>query len=200
MPMRAFRITRFSSAAAIVLAAACTSDRNGPAAPAIAPGAANRSASAGSTGKPVNVSNDTTAQNETPIAINPTNPQNMLIGANDWNYNDGCAFGATFDGGKTWTKALPNGFIPAITRFSNDPSVPGTGLYDVGGDPAVGFGPDGTAYFACFGYKGTQAALLLNRSTDGGKTCQTNPGQLALVTSFQGGAKARRLQWPVPRP
>ncbi len=183
------KVIRLYSTAAIVLAVACT-DHNPPASPAIAPGVASRAANGGGAGKPVNVTNDTTAQNETPIAVNPVNPQNMLIGANDWNYNDGCAFGVTFDGGKTWTKALPNGFIPAITRFTNDPSVPGTGAYDLGGDPAVAFGPDGTAYFACFGYKGTSAALLLSRSTDGGKTWPTNPAQLALVTAFNGGGKA----------
>jgi len=38
----------------------------------------------------VDVSSDQTSQNETPLAINPLNPQNLITGNNDWNYNDGC--------------------------------------------------------------------------------------------------------------
>src|SRR6267154_4501453 len=75
----------------------------------------------------VNVSNDQTAQNETPLAVNPTNPDNLITGNNDWNYNDGCGVNASFDGGRTWTKTLPSGFLPGVTRFTNDPDVPGTG-------------------------------------------------------------------------
>ncbi len=102
---------------------------------------------------PVNVSRDTTAQNETPLAFNPTNPLNLLTGNNDWNYNDGCGVNASFDGGQSWTPTLPSGFIPGITKYTDDPSVPGTGTYDFGGDPAAAFAPNGTAYFACFGYQ-----------------------------------------------
>src|SRR5881392_288164 len=94
--------------------------------------------------KTVDVSADQTAQNETPIAINPANPSNMITGNNDWNYNDGCGVNTTVDGGATWTPTLPNGFIPGITQFTNDPSVPGTGPYDFGGDPGVAFSPDGS--------------------------------------------------------
>lgn len=145
----------------------------------------------------VDVSRDTTAQNETPLAVNPANPNNMITGNNDWNFNDGCGVNATFDGGKTWTPTLPNGFIPGITKFTNDPSVPGTGIYDFAGDPAVAFSPDGsTAYFACFGYQASQpfgVVLLLSRSTDGGRTW--TPGgaghPLTLVSAFQGNGKAR---------
>lgn len=121
----------------------------------------------------VNVTNDTTAQNETPIAVNPRNPSNLVVGANDWNYNDGCAVNASLDGGHTWTATLPNGFIPGVTKYTNDPAVAGTGRYDFGGDPVVGFGPSGEAYFACFGYQATppyNVALLLSRSADGGVT------------------------------
>ena len=144
----------------------------------------------------VNVSRDTTAQNETPLAVNPRDPNNLITGNNDWNYNDGCGVNASFDGGKSWTPTLPNGFLPGVTKYTNDPRVPGTGVYDFGGDPAVAFGPDGTAYFACFGYQGSPpygVALLLSRSTDGGRTWLSGSGdqRLTLVTAFQGNGKAR---------
>jgi hypothetical protein len=175
---------------------ACSSDRltNSP----IAPSGVSRSNSSG--GAPafvVNVTNDTTAQNETPLAVNPRDPQIMVTGSNDWNYNDGCAVNASADGGRTWTKTLPNGFVPGITKYTNDPSVPGTGVYDYGGDPTVGFSADGqTAYFACFGYQAAQphgVALLLNRSTDGGKTWLKGgtAEPLTLVSVFNGNGQAR---------
>ena len=144
----------------------------------------------------VNVSRDTTAQNETPLAVNPLNADNLITGNNDWNYNDGCGVNASFDGGRSWTPTLPNGFLPGVTKYTNDPAVAGTGAYDFGGDPAVAFGPDGTAYFACFGYQAVPpfgVVLLLSRSSDGGRTWLSGkPGQrLTLVTAFQGNGKAR---------
>ncbi len=155
----------------------------------------------------VNVTNDTTAQNETPLAVNPLNSQNLITGNNDWNYNDGCGVNASFDGGKKWTKTLPNGFIPGVTRFTNDPAVPGTGDGDFGGDPAVAFSSDGKlAYFACFSYNGFSTQLLLSRSSDGGKTwlagAHTPPGvtsePLTLVSAFAGNgiSKGSNGQFP----
>lgn len=79
-----------------------SSNPTGPTTPVLAK-------AAGSSAFVVNVSNDTTAQNETPLAVNPLNSQNFITGGNDWNYNDGCSVNATFDGGKTWTKTLPIG-------------------------------------------------------------------------------------------
>lgn len=121
-------------------------------------------------------SGDVLSQNETPIAVNPADPRNMITGANDWNYNDGCAVNASFDGGRTWTATLPNGFLPGVTKYTNDPNVAGTGVYDAGGDPAIAFSPDGkTAYYVCQGFNFTppfQMAMLLNRSTDGGRSWQ----------------------------
>src|SRR5436190_54319 len=117
----------------------------------------------------VNVSNDTTSQNETPLAVNPRNPLNMITGSNDWNYNDGCGVNSTFDGGKTWTKSLPSGFIPAITKYTNDPSIAGTGYYDYGGDPVAS---DGTIYvtWAQFSGYGSHSPVWVGSSTDGGRT------------------------------
>ena len=175
---------------------ACTSDaptgsRN------LAPEADSRTTSSGSGQVLVeNVSRDTTAQNETPVAVNPLNPDNLITGNNDWNYNDGCGVNASFDGGKSWTPTLPNGFVPGITKYTDDPSVPGTGAYDYGGDPAVAFGSDGTAYFACFGYQAAPpygVVLLLSRSGDGGRTWLSGDAshRLTLVTAFKGNGKAR---------
>src|SRR4051812_24546028 len=97
----------------------------------------------------VNVSQDETAQNETPLAASPLNPDILVTGANDWNRNDGCPVSSPADAGVTWTPVVPDGFTPGITKFTNDADTPGTGRYDAGGDPAVAFGPDGTAYFVC---------------------------------------------------
>ena len=136
----------------------------------------------------VDVSRDQLSQNETPIAINPVNAKNMITGANDWNYNDGCAVNATRDGGAGWTPTLPNGFLPGITSFTNDPNVAGTGAYDAGGDPTIAFSPDGkVAYYVCQAFDFTpphDMALLLNRSRDGGFTWQTSG--LVQVSTFNG--------------
>jgi len=145
----------------------------------------------------VNVSDDTTSQNETPLAVNPANPLNLITGNNDWNYNNGCGVNASLDGGKTWTKTLPSGFIPGISKYTDDPSVAGTGSYDYGGDPAVAFSPDGrVAYFACFGYQASSpygVALLLSRSYDGGLTWTAggSAAPLTLVSNFTGNGQAK---------
>jgi len=164
------------SAAAI---AACSDSQSNR---ATAPDEARMAQLAASGATVVDIGNDTTAQNETPIAVNPTNPQNFIVGANDWNYNDGCAVNATFDGGKTWTPTVPDGFIPGVTRYTNDPALPGTGTGDFGGDPVVAFSADGkTAYYACYsyrvsGYSSYKAQLLLSTSKDGGRTWQKGGG------------------------
>ena len=145
--------------------------------------------------KVVNVSRDQTAQNETPLAVNPLNSLNLITGANDWNYNDGCAVNSSLDGGRTWTATLPNGFLPGITKYTNDPAVAGTGAYDAGGDPAIAFGPNGTAYFVCQAFNFTppyQIALLISRSTDGGRTWLNGAGEkLTQVNTWNGNGKSK---------
>ena len=177
---------------AVVSLAACNADR----VEATSPAGRASYAVGGPSVFVVNVSRDTTSQNETPLAVNPTNPDNLITGANDWNWNDGCGVNASFDGGKSWTKTLPDGFIAGITKYTNDPAVAGTGAYDYGGDPAVAFAPNGTAYFACFGYQAVQpygVALLLSRSTDGGRSWLKGGSAepLTLVSAFNGNGKAR---------
>src|SRR5438445_557040 len=148
----------------------------------------------------VDVSRDTTAQNETPGAANPSNPDNLLTAANDWNYNDGVAYNVSFDGGRTWSATLPDGFIPGLTRYTNDPSTPGTGFYDAAGDPAVAYGPDGTAYLAAQAFNfftpPYQIALYVTRSTDGGGHWSGNPVQVSTWENKIGKSKGSEGQFP----
>src|SRR5881409_60471 len=98
-------LRRYSNIAvvAISLLAACESQRINDVA-VVADQRSPAFASGGGSVLVVNVSDDTTAQNETPLAVNPRNAQNLLTGNNDWNYNDGCGVNVSFDGGKNWTK------------------------------------------------------------------------------------------------
>jgi hypothetical protein len=187
-------IPRIAPLAAVAMVlAACAPER--PVAP---PLVANKVATTTRVATVVDVSRDTTSQNETPLAVNPTNAANLLTGANDWNYNDGCAVNASFDGGKTWTPTLPSGFVPGLTRFTNDPSIPGTGFYEAAGDPGTAFGPDGTAYFVCQAFNFTspyQIALFVSRSTDGGLTWSAHPVQVS-VWNGNGKTKGSNGQFP----
>jgi hypothetical protein len=108
--------------------------------------------------------------NETSIAVNPMNPQNMIGGAND--YQIGLNSGGhvsetvlsrahvTFDGGQTWS------MFPV---FSNS-------AYQATGDPAVAFDAAGRAYYGTLGFRFVGPAnaqnpdVLVSNSGDGGKT------------------------------
>ena len=88
---------------------------------------------------------------ETMIAANPTNPKNLLGGSITLTRPDGGAMNkayVSFDGGSTWTDVT----------FPEE-------LEHGGGDPQVGFGPTGTAYFM-----GLANGMNFYRSEDGGKT------------------------------
>ncbi|MGE5358640.1 MAG: sialidase family protein, partial [Bacteroidales bacterium] len=108
--------------------------------------------------------------NETSIAVNPTNENNIIGGANDYQLglNPGghvtetaiSRAHVTFDGGKTWSE------YPILF----------TSAYGFTGDPAVAFDAAGRAYYATLGFKIVGPANALNpdvlvaNSTDGGKT------------------------------
>jgi hypothetical protein len=63
----------------------------------------------------------------------------LLAGAwNDFDFNDGCGFAYSITGGSTWA---PRTFVPGFTKFTNNPAVPGTGSFEVAGDPAVAWNP-----------------------------------------------------------
>jgi hypothetical protein len=109
--------------------------------------------------KPVNVTNSLYAGNEESLGMDASGT--LLAGSwNDWHYNDGCGFSYSTDGGTSWA---PESFVPGLTAYTNDPSIPGTGTYGIAGDPAVAYNPrSGLFDVICqaFGAKGGAIQLL----------------------------------------
>lgn len=106
---------------------------------------------------------DPTAQNEPSIAVNPTNPKDLIVSGNDY---DTAATGSSgswaseftsLDGGLTWS------YHPA-----NMNSTFAGGHPCFGGDTNVFFAPDGTAYFAGLGYPSAQTGRCSGPATNGG--------------------------------
>jgi len=108
--------------------------------------------------------------NETSIAVNPTEPGNMIGGANDYQLglNPGGHVSestlsrahVTFDGGHTWSE-YPLGSNSA---------------YQATGDPSVAFDAGGHAYYATLGFRfvgplnATNPDVLVANSGDSGRT------------------------------
>lgn len=108
--------------------------------------------------------------NETSIAVNPTNPDNMIGGANDYQLavNPGghtsetiaSRAHVTFNGGQTWS------MYPIFSSST----------YQGTGDPALAFDASGHAYYGTLGFRfvgpvnATNPDVLVSNSGDGGKT------------------------------
>ena len=101
-------------------------------------------------------------QNESSIAINPIDLNNIVVGANDYRQGDArSGFYSSLDGGSTWTDGiLPN--YPAGVHSH--------------GDPALAFDSDGNVYYAGLGFPDSgvrcqpEGAIYLSKSADGGVT------------------------------
>lgn len=93
-------------------------------------------------------------QNETTIAINPTDPDNFVGGANDARLGSWtAAYYTTTDGGQTW--------VDGVSPFRKHPNQ---------GDPTVAICGDGTVLFGYLDYVGAYqpVRLVTARSTDKG--------------------------------
>ncbi len=116
----------------------------------------------------------TNAEVEPHVAINPTNPNN-LIGTwqqDRWSGggSQGIAVGASFDAGATWAVSTL-----AVSRCGGGNATNG-GDFERASDPWVTFSPNGVAYQLSLGISGTglqagsSSAMLVSRSIDGGRT------------------------------
>src|SRR6266478_9689658 len=111
------------------------------------------------------------AEVEPSIAINPANPLHLIGVSQQDRWSNGGANGivsaATFDGGHTWTRSTAK--FSRCTR----------GAYDRATDPWVSIGPGGTAWQIAYVFDANapNRAMLVSRSTDGGRTWQ-DPQQL----------------------
>ncbi|MHC4798067.1 MAG: hypothetical protein ACYTF1_15625, partial [Planctomycetota bacterium] len=114
------------------------------------------------------------SNNEPHIGVNPTNPDNIVAGGNDYGTPLGdswCGFYWSDDGGKNWTRGL-------IPGYPGGPASVLTG-YEGAGDPVIAFDEDGNCYYAGIAFKrptgplrsiGRSSAIFVAKSTDGGKT------------------------------
>lgn len=120
-------------------------------------------------------------QNETAIAVDPNNPNQVVAAANDYvtrtwacDINGtpcsalGDGYSGTYfsnDGGQTWccNSSDPGNLgtlIPGVTRLAG-------GQYDAGGDPALAFDSQGNVYYAGLGFNRTSApnTVAVNKGT-----------------------------------
>jgi len=86
------------------------------------------------------------AQNETSIAIDPNNKNNVIASQNDYRRGDGNCYGAySLDGGHHWTDTtIPMGFVRG-TNFG----AKARQYFQAGGDTSVAWDTKGNSYFSC---------------------------------------------------
>jgi hypothetical protein len=121
------------------------------------------------------------AQNEAALAVDPSNPNHLVAGYNDYRRGDGtCGVSYSVDGGTTWADStLPNGFTNGATFGA------AREYWHASGDPSVAWDTKGNAYFDCQQFmRGTpttnnpdfSSAIYLYRSTTNGGASWNFPG------------------------
>lgn len=103
------------------------------------------------------------------VDADPSNPDRLIAVWQQDRWSNGGARGLagaySADRGRTWTGVVP----PGVSKCSG-------GSFTRASDPWVSFGPSGTAYFMSLAFDEDTAsgfgrnAMLVNRSTDGGRT------------------------------
>jgi hypothetical protein len=104
------------------------------------------------------------------VAVNPTNPNNVVGAFQQDRWSNGGARGLTvassMDGGTTWTRTFAH-----FSKCSGGTPANG-GNYDRASDPWLSFGPDGKLYQISLSVNAAQtiSAILTSTSSDGGLT------------------------------
>ncbi len=113
-------------------------------------------------------------QNEPSVSVNPLNPLNLVVAANDYSQvfftgNAWLGYYTSTDGGRTWTSHIIPGY-----PFSGNNTYPLYG-YGAASDPTVAFDIEGNAYisgivFNTSGGQSTAGSVFIAKSFDGGAT------------------------------
>ena len=114
------------------------------------------------------------AEVEPYVAVNPTNPANLIGVWQQDRWSDGGAHGLvagySMDDGKTWKE------VPLLFSTCAGGTAGNGGNYSRASDPWVTFSPDGVAYTVSISFDGvslqpgSDGSVLVARSTDGGAT------------------------------
>ncbi len=123
--------------------------------------------------KNVQVTTSEENTNEISVVVNPQNPDNIIVGANDYTtpHNDvWCGVYTSMDGGKNWQI----GMIPGHpTDFTSQGITSPLKIFMGSGDPVLAAASDGSIYYAGIAFERTVAgpsAIFVARSQDGGIT------------------------------
>ena len=116
-------------------------------------------------------------QAEEVVAVNPTNPNNIIAGQNDSRVGfNKCGYDFSFDGGKTWGDQLP-----PFYQFVNQDGV----TFDACSDPTATFDSRGNAYIAgvLFEINYADSAFVVAKSNAGiGGAFYHSPAQIPFQT------------------
>lgn len=121
------------------------------------------------------------AQNETSIAANPSDPNQLVATSNDYRRGDGtCGVEWSNNGGRQWQDStLPNGFVRGA------PYGAAREYFQGGGDPSVAWDSKGNVYYACQEFQRGRpttnnpdgsSSIYLYRSTGNGGASWNFPG------------------------
>jgi hypothetical protein len=101
------------------------------------------------------------------LAVDPTNRRHIVV---SWtqDFADAIVIGTSFDGGQSWDRTVPPGFLACANGPTGENSIINS---------HVAIGPDGTVYATAVRRdQQSNTAVILNTSPDGGRTWRSPPG------------------------